>query len=922
MKKQLCLITLILLFGLALAPSVQAGLVGWWRMDETAGIIAMDASGNGYDATVSGTATWAAGHLGGALRLAGSPNYVQLPIATPLSTMGAMTFSAWVDWTNPGTWARVFDFGTGTNVNMFLTRNSGTQVRFAITRGGSGAENQTTGNQAVIAGWGWHHWAVVLDPVARTHTLYLDGAQLAQNSAATLFPRDLGTLTNIWLGRSEYGADPYFNGYLDDVRLYDEVLSVAQVHRIATGKPVDMGAALDPVPAVGQKDVPRDVVLSWTAGDFPGTHNVYLSTNFDDVNTAGSADPKGTLTAQGLSQPSYNPGRLQFGQTYYWRVDEVNAPPTSTVYGGAIWNFTVEPEGYPIPNIVVTASSADPMAPAENTVNGSGLVNGLHGTEPKTMWRTAGGAATSAWIQYDFDRAYKLSQMVVWNYNSEFESMLGWGFNEVAVEYSADGATWVKLGDFVFAQSPGVEDYASDIAVDFGGIPVKQVKLTVSSNWGGMGTFGLSEVQFLSIPAMAREPKPDSGATGVSPDTVLSWRSGREAASHNLYLAESQDAVAAGTAPVVALTQSEYDPATVELGKTYYWKVDEVNTAEAITTWSGPVWSFSTFDSFTVDDFEGYNDTTNAIFGTWVDGFGTNTNGATVGYAQTPYAERTVRHGGRQSMPLAYKNTGGITSAEATRTFDPAQDWKRAGIKYLVLYFHGDIANSGGALYVKINSTKVAYTGDGADLTKPYWIQWNVDLASVSGNLSSVTKLTVGIEGAGTGTILVDDIALYRAAPKIPAEQLFIEAESGTIAAPMVVQADATASGGKFIVLGSTGVASTTNPPTDGLCSYTFTVQGGVYTMAGRVITSGDNDAFWLRIPDATVQTTLHTSGWVNWNNLTIEGKWGWEDVWSGNATPVAVVQFTLAAGKHTLELRYRDTASQLDALIIKRIDP
>jgi hypothetical protein len=134
-------------------------------MDDTAGTVAIDSSGNGYDATVSGTATWAAGKVGGALRLAGSPNYVQLPIASPLSTMGAMTFSAWVDWTTPGTWARVFDFGTGATVNMFLTRNSATQVRFAIIRGGSGAEQQATGNQAVVAGWGWENvWSSTATP--------------------------------------------------------------------------------------------------------------------------------------------------------------------------------------------------------------------------------------------------------------------------------------------------------------------------------------------------------------------------------------------------------------------------------------------------------------------------------------------------------------------------------------------------------------------------------------------------------------------------------------------------------------------------------------------------------------------------------------------------------------------------------------
>ena len=48
---------------------------------------------------------------------------------------------------------------------------------------------------------------------------------------------------------------------------------------------------------------------------------------------------------------------LAFGQTYYWRVDEVNAPPESTVFKGDVWSVTVEPYGCPVKPIKVTASS-------------------------------------------------------------------------------------------------------------------------------------------------------------------------------------------------------------------------------------------------------------------------------------------------------------------------------------------------------------------------------------------------------------------------------------------------------------------------------------------------------------------------------------------------------------------------------------
>ena len=103
-----------------------------------------------------------------------------------------------------------------------------------------------------------------------------------------------------------------------------------------------------------------------------------------------------------------------------------------------------------------------------------------------------------------------------------------------------------------------------------------------------------------------------------------------------------------------------------------------------------------------------------------------------------PYAEQTIVHGGSQSMPLFYDNPGATSYSEATRTFAVPQDWVQGGIKTLVLYFHGAADNAAGQLYVKINNTKVVYNGKADVLTMPLWKQWNIDLASVGGNLRSV----------------------------------------------------------------------------------------------------------------------------------------------------------------------------------------
>ena len=96
-----------------------------------------------------------------------------------------------------------------------------------------------------------------------------------------------------------------------------------------------------PDPANGQTEVPRDAVLSWRAGMYADKHNVYFGTNFDDVNNATVTEWQNALVSHNQDGTTYDPpDLLEYGQTYYWRVDEVNAPPDSTIYKGDVWSFT------------------------------------------------------------------------------------------------------------------------------------------------------------------------------------------------------------------------------------------------------------------------------------------------------------------------------------------------------------------------------------------------------------------------------------------------------------------------------------------------------------------------------------------------------------------------------------------------------
>ncbi len=516
-------------------------------------------------------------------------------------------------------------------------------------------------------------------------------------------------------------------------------------------------------PDDGAVDVPRDVVLEWAPGQFASTHDVYFGTVFDDVDEASRTDPRGVLVSQGQTTATYDPpGRLDFGQMYYWRIDEVNSSPDFTIYKGDLWSFTAEPFVYPIEGVIATSNlTSTPGQEPENTVNGSGLnSNGQHSTNTSDMWSGQLPADEPGQIQFEFNRLYKLYEMRVWNHNFDFERFIGVGLKDVTVEYSVDGVDWTVLGDVELAQAPGTTTYVYNTTIAFDGVAAKFVRMFINSSYGTSGNMGLSEVRFMYLPVHAREPEPEDGAVGVALEPILSWRVGRESASHEVYLGMDPQALTlAGTT-----SQDNYSPATLDLDSTYYWRVDEVNQAEAISSWEGDVWSFSTQEYIEIEGFESFDDDIEAgttIWQTWVDSIDDPTNGGgVVGYGQSPFAEQDIVHSGDQAMPLFFENDSSSAISETDRAFDAPQDWTASGIESLSLWFYGSAGNTG-QLYIKINTTQVLYDGDAGDIARAQWRPWNIDLATVGGNLSNVTTLTIGIQGTGQGVVYIDDIRLY-----------------------------------------------------------------------------------------------------------------------------------------------------------------
>ena len=206
----------------------------WYAADQASGPALADAFGD-WDASLSGGHSFSAGRIGRALTLTGG--HGQVNAGGLVAGLGDFTIAAWVNPAVVENWARIFDFGTGTAANMFLTVDAGATnaLRFAITTGGSSREQRIDG-PAIAAGT-WTHVAVSL--VGSTGTLFVNGAVAGTNAAMTLRPADLGLTTQNYLGRSQY-ADPVFRGGIDDVRIYGTGLSapaVAAIHAVAGRTP-------------------------------------------------------------------------------------------------------------------------------------------------------------------------------------------------------------------------------------------------------------------------------------------------------------------------------------------------------------------------------------------------------------------------------------------------------------------------------------------------------------------------------------------------------------------------------------------------------------------------------------------------------------------------------------------------------------
>ena len=281
-------------------------------------------------------------------------------------------------------------------------------------------------------------------------------------------------------------------------------------------------------------------------------------------------------------------------------------------------------------------------------------------------------------------------------------------------------------------------------------------------------------------PELASHPSPRNITTVSRPPVTLSWEPGMYAASHDVYFGTDPNAVndannVPGLWPGFQGNQDpcSFDPGPLELGKTYYWRIDEVNEADPNSPWKGVVWEFTVADYIVIDDFESYDlvegGTGNMVYSVWSDGYQNDLNGSTIGYTLGDSLQTDEVHGGERSAPLLYNNRSATYSEVTVNLGDlgVGPDLTADNIQTLSLWFYGGSANSAEQLYVKLNGVKVNYDTP-INLKTSIWQEWSIDLADFGIDLSNVTDLAIGFDRAGTtggtGTLLIDDIRLNIAA--------------------------------------------------------------------------------------------------------------------------------------------------------------
>jgi len=164
-------------------------------------------------------------HGTGLLDLTDGNSFVQLP-----STIGHhnnLTVCCWVRRTNSAAkWERIFDFGNGEGESISLTPYNGSKMELQLKH-----DDVTEVLQVAALSIGVKHVAVTIDGDNHVASIYVNGELKGTKENIVVVPNEINGVCN-YIGRSQYNADPIFQGYIDDFRVYNYALSAEEIANI------------------------------------------------------------------------------------------------------------------------------------------------------------------------------------------------------------------------------------------------------------------------------------------------------------------------------------------------------------------------------------------------------------------------------------------------------------------------------------------------------------------------------------------------------------------------------------------------------------------------------------------------------------------------------------------------------------------
>ncbi|MHC4557907.1 MAG: sugar-binding protein [Planctomycetota bacterium] len=447
--------------------------------------------------------------------------------------------------------------------------------------------------------------------------------------------------------------------------------------------------------------------MSWRPGDWAVSHDVYLGDVFNDVSeaTRDSDVYRGNQTAgfyiAGFPGFAYPEG-LDPGTTYYWRIDEVNAPPDETVYKGDVWSFSLQPRTAYLPDPADGGEAVDVDVQLGWTAGFGAKLHTVYFGETFDEVDNAAGGLPQGILTYS-PGTLKMAKTYYWRVD-EFDSAET--YKGVIWSFTTEGA--------VTALNP------ANGAVDITQTPV----LT----WApGLGT---SHEVYFGTDAGSLELKASGnlGEESYEPgqlewDTTYYWRVDE---------AGNANTDSPWTGPLWSFTTANF------------LIIDDMES---------------------YNDLDEGEPGSNRIYLAWMDGFDNPAiNGSTVGNLDPPFAEQNIVHTGNQSMPFAYDN--GVGKSEATLTLTSNKDWTVNGVDTLTIWHRGGSSNAPETMYVVLNGSATVDNENPDAAKAFTWTEWNIPLQAFADqgvNLSNVSSITLGLRSVtgGSGMLYFDDIRLY-----------------------------------------------------------------------------------------------------------------------------------------------------------------